>query len=184
MLVARITFLKKEYADKGSLGLLTMQRVVILGRGGAGKSTFAKKLGGTTGLPIVELDKHFWRPGLIPTAREQWIEAQRRLADQPRWIMEGDLGKYDELSVRLQAADTVLILDFSLLLCLVRAMRRSKERLDFWWWLITWRRIERPRIKRIVAHYAGHAEVHVFSNPDQLERYLSSIESGRPEMAE
>jgi len=78
----------------------------------------------------------------------------------------------------------VLILDFSLLLCLVRAMRRSKERLDFWWWLITWRRIERPRIKRIVAQYAGHAEVHVFSNPDQLERYLSSIESGRPEMAE
>ena len=58
--------------------------------------------------------------------------------------MDGDLGKYDELSVRLQAADTVLILDFSLLLCLVRAMRRSKERRDFWWWLITWRRIERP----------------------------------------
>ena len=152
-----------------------MQRVIILGRGGAGKSTFAKKLGGTTGLPVIELDKHFWQPGLIPTPREQWIEAQRRLADQPRWIMDGDLGKYDELSVRLQAADTVLILDFSLLLCLVRAMRRSKERMDFWWWMITWRRIERPRIKRIVAQYAGHAEVHVFSNPDQLERYLTLI---------
>ena len=158
-----------------------MQHVVILGRGGAGKSTFANRLGGTTGLPVVELDKLFWQPGLIPTPRQHWIEAQRRLADQPRWIMDGDLGNYDELSVRLQAADTVLILDFSLRLCLMRAMRRSKERMDFWWWLITWRRIERPRIKRIVAQYAGHADVHVFSNPDQLEQYLSSIASGRPE---
>jgi len=31
-------------------------------------------------------------------------------------------------------------------------------------------------MKRIVARYAGHADVHVFSDPDQLERYLSSID--------
>jgi adenylate kinase family enzyme len=151
-----------------------MQRVVIFGRGGAGKSTFARKLGRKTGLPVVELDKHFWQPGLIPTPRERWIEAQRRLADQPRWIMDGDLGQYDELSVRLQAADTVLILDFPLLLCLARAMRRSKERMDFWWWLVTWRWIGRPKIKRIVAQYARNAAVRLFTSPKQVERYLSS----------
>jgi adenylate kinase family enzyme len=157
-----------------------MKRIVILGRGGAGKSTFARKLGESANLPVVELDKYFWQPGLLPTPRAQWMEIQRKLADQECWIMDGDLGKYDELSVRLQAADTVLILDFPLVLCLVRAMRRSKERMDFWWWLVTWRLIERPRIKRTVARHAGRAEVRVFSSPDQLERYLSSIESGRP----
>src|SRR5262249_799151 len=116
-----------------------------------------------------------WQPALVPTPRAQWIEIQRRLADQECWIMDGDLGKYDEPSVRLQASDTVLILDFSLLLCLMRAMRRSKERMDFWWWLVTWRVIERPKVRRTVAQYAGRAEVHAFSNPAQLERYLSSI---------
>jgi adenylate kinase family enzyme len=121
-----------------------MQRVVILGRGAAGKSTLARKLGETTGLPVVQLDKHFWQPGLVPTPRARWIEIQRSLADQDRWIMDGDLGQYDELGVRLQAADTVLILDFSVLLCLMRAMRRAKERSDFWWWLLTWRWLERP----------------------------------------
>src|SRR5262249_6886188 len=161
-----------------------MQRVVILGRGGAGKSTFARKLGETTGLPVVELDKHFWLPGLLPTPREQWMEVQRRLADPPRWIMDGDLAKYDELSVRLQAADTVLILDFPLLLCLVRAMRRSKERMDFWWWLATWRWIERPKIKRIVAQYARNAAVRVFTNAKQLECYFSSIQGGCSASAE
>ena len=153
-----------------------MKRVVILGRGGAGKSTFARKLGERTGLPVIELDKYFWQPALVPTPRAQWTEIQRKLAHQERWIMDGDLGKYDELGVRLQAADTVLILDFPLLLCLMRAMRRSKERMDFWWGLVTWRLIERPKIKRIVAKYGGRAEVHTFSNPAQLERYLSFVE--------
>jgi adenylate kinase family enzyme len=43
-----------------------MKRVVILGRGGSGKSTLAVKLGEITGLPVVELDKLFWQPGLEP----------------------------------------------------------------------------------------------------------------------
>ena len=43
-----------------------MQRVVILGRGGAGKSTLARRLGELVGLPVIELDKHFWQPGLVP----------------------------------------------------------------------------------------------------------------------
>ena len=154
-----------------------MKRVVILGRGGAGKSTFARKLGERTGLPVIELDKYFWQPALVPTPRAQWTEIQRKLAHQERWIMDGDLGKYDELGVRLQAADTVLILDFPLLLCLMRAMRRSKERMDFWWWLVTWRLIERPKLKRIVAQYAERAEVRVFSSPGQLVRYLSSVDA-------
>jgi adenylate kinase family enzyme len=111
----------------------------------------------------------------FPTPREQWIEAPQKLADEAGWIMDGDLGRYDELSVRLQAADTVLILDFPFLLCLVRAMHRSKERMDFWWWLITWRWIERPKIKRTIAQYAKQAEVRIFSNPEQLERYFSCI---------
>lgn len=40
-----------------------MKRVVILGRGGAGKSTLAARLGEITGLPVIELDKSFWRAG-------------------------------------------------------------------------------------------------------------------------
>jgi hypothetical protein len=114
---------------------------------------------------------------LVPVPRARWIEIQRRLADQERWIMDGDLGKYDELGVRLQAADTVLILDFGVLLCLMRAMRRSKERIDFWWWLLTWRWIERPKIKRAIAEYAARAEVRILSSPEELERFISLKDS-------
>jgi hypothetical protein len=133
-------------------------------------------------LPVVELDKYFWQDGLLPTPPAQWRDIQRKLADQERWIMDGDLGKYDELAIRLQAADTILILDFPLLLCLTRAMRRSKERMDFWWWLVSWRLIERAKIRRLVAQCAGGADVHVFSGPAELERYLSSIAPGQSEI--
>lgn len=51
----------------GSSGTIAvMRRVVILGRGGAGKSTLAATVGTATGLPVVELDRHFWGPGLEP----------------------------------------------------------------------------------------------------------------------
>lgn len=49
-----------------------MKRVIVLGRGGAGKSSFARRLGNTTGIPVVELDKHFWPPDLTPIPRAQW----------------------------------------------------------------------------------------------------------------
>ena len=40
-----------------------MERVMIIGCGGAGKSTLARKLGEKTGLPIVHLDQIWWSPG-------------------------------------------------------------------------------------------------------------------------
>src|SRR6266566_8336584 len=116
-----------------------MQRVVILGRAASGKSTLARRLGAITRLPVMELDKLFWRPGLLPTPREAWSAAQERLAGQEQWIMDGDLGPYDAVQVRLRRADTVILLDFSLFRCACQAITRSRERADFWRWLLTYR---------------------------------------------
>jgi adenylate kinase family enzyme len=41
-----------------------MRRVMMLGRGGAGKSTLARQLAELPGLPVVEPDTLFWRRGL------------------------------------------------------------------------------------------------------------------------
>ena len=71
-----------------------------MGRGAAGKSVLAARLGEITGLPVVELDRHFWSPGLVAISREQWAAAQRGLARPESWIMDGDLGPYDVPRVR------------------------------------------------------------------------------------
>ena len=60
--------------------ILIMERAVVLGRGAAGKSTAALDLGRITGLPVIELDKHFWRPGLAPMPQDEWTQLQHVLA--------------------------------------------------------------------------------------------------------
>jgi adenylate kinase family enzyme len=149
-----------------------VHRVVLLGRGAAGKSTLARRLGAATGLPVVELDRLFWRSDLTPTPPAEWARAQRDLAARPAWIADGDLGPYDVLDVRLAAADTVVLLDFSLARCAWRAVRRSRERADFWRWVVGYRRRWRPRILATVAAVAPTAELHVLRSPRAVRGFL------------
>ena len=72
-----------------------VERVVILGRGGAGKSTLARRLGAATGLAVTELDALFWPPGLAAMDDASWAACQRELVQREAWILDGDLGPYD-----------------------------------------------------------------------------------------
>lgn len=102
-----------------------MRRVVVLGRGGAGKSVVALRIGELARLPVTELDERFWSADLRPTPPARWEEVQRELAAATTWVLDGDLGPYHSLQPRLANADTVVILDFGFLRCAWRAMRRS-----------------------------------------------------------
>ena len=152
-----------------------MKRVVILGPGASGKSTLAQRLGSITGLPVIELDKIFWKPGLVPTPRQEWEKIQSALAERSCWIMDGDLGPYDVVEVRLAAADAVVFLDFSVLRCTWRALHRSYERLDFWLWLIRFRRHSRPLLMRAIAEHAANAKLYIIRTPAALSRFTAEI---------
>jgi len=157
-----------------------MKRAVILGRGASGKSTLARRLGDITGLPVVEVDKIFWQPGLVVTPREQWVAMQEKLVAGEHWIMDGDLGPYDAVEVRLRAADTIIFLDFSLVRCAWRAIRRSRERADFWRWLLAYRYQSRPILRAAIAKHAPNAVLHVFRSPKALGRFLAEAAAVTP----
>ena len=158
-----------------------VKRVIVVGPGAAGKSTLAVRLGQLTGLPVIELDKLFWQPGLAATPREEWAAVQRRLAARESWIMDGDLGPYDVLDVRLRAADTVVFLDFSPFRCAWRAIRRSRERADFWKWLLTYRRRSRPLLLEAIAAHAGDASRYVLPTPRAVRRFVAGVTSDAPD---
>ena len=158
-----------------------MNRVVVLGRGGAGKSTFAARLGDTLDIPVVELDKVFWTPELTPMPKPQWAELQRQLTCGERWILEGDLGPYDALDVRLRAADPVIVLDFSVWRCTWRVLRRSRENTAFWQWLLTYRRRSLPTVLAAISAHARHADHHLLRNSGAAERLLAAAVSRRPD---
>ena len=158
-----------------------MKRVIVVGPGAAGKSTLAARLGEITRLPVIELDKLFWRPGQAPTPRDEWAAIQRRLAAQESWIMDGDLGPYDVLDVRLHAADASGFLDFSPVRCAWRAIRRSPERADFWTWLVLYRRRSRPVLRQAIAAHACDADVYVLPTPRAVRRFIATIASAVPD---
>jgi hypothetical protein len=95
--------------------------------------------------------------------------------------MDGDLGPYDVVDVRLQAADTVVFLDFSPLLCAWRAIRRSRERADFWRWLWSYRRRSRPLLLQAIAVHAGDADIHVLRTPRAVSRFVAQVTPSTPD---
>ena len=102
----------------------SVQRVAVVGSGGAGKSTFSRELGRLVELPVLHIDHHYWRPGLIPTPSDLWRQKVAELAVEDRWVIDGNYG--GSLDIRLQRADTVIILAFSRWRCMSRVLRR-------WW---------------------------------------------------
>ncbi|QQE80495.1 DNA topology modulation protein [Alicyclobacillus sp. SO9] len=102
-----------------------MNRIAIIGSPGAGKSTFARLLGDLTGIEVFHLDGLFWNPGWVETPRAAWIQLQEKLVQRPSWIIDGNYGS--TMDIRIQAADTVIFLDFPRYICLWRAIKRAVQ---------------------------------------------------------
>jgi adenylate kinase family enzyme len=100
-----------------------MQRVLVIGSPGAGKSTLATEIARRVGLPLVHLDRHYWRAEWIEPDKEEWARQVEGLAAGGSWVMDGNYG--GTLAMRLARADTVIWLDFPVWLCVWRILRRA-----------------------------------------------------------
>jgi hypothetical protein len=101
-----------------------MEKIVIIGSPGAGKSTLARKLKSILKIKVVHLDRIFWRPGWIEKPRDIRIEILDKIVQEKRWIIEGT---YLSLSKpRLDAADTIIFLDIDPLICLRQIFQRHQ----------------------------------------------------------
>ena len=105
---------------------LVGRRVVVTGMAGAGKSTFSRALSAKTGLPVIHLDVHFWKPGWVPTPDDEWREKERELLAGEEWIVDGNY--HVTLVQRLERADTVVFLDTPWWICARRAFARGVRR--------------------------------------------------------
>ena len=162
-----------------------MKRVLVLGRGGSGKSALARQLGEVTGLPVIELDTLFWQDGLTAMDTAQWAAVQQELSQRDTWIIDGDLGPYDEaLDIRLRAADTIIILNLSFPRAAWRTLRRGRERAGYWRWVWAYRRHYLPRVMKMTGENAPDAQVQVLRSPGVIRRFvgeLGAAQDGRGE---
>ena len=66
------------------------QKVLVLGCGGAGKSTFAVSMGARFSLPVVHLDRLWWLPGWVERSREEFDGMLAAELAKPAWVMDGN----------------------------------------------------------------------------------------------
>jgi adenylate kinase family enzyme len=171
-----------------------VERILIIGAGGSGKSHLARKLAAILPLPVIHLDQVFWRPGWGEIPREEWPGLVAAKLARPRWIMEGDY--LDTLDLRLAACDAVVFLRLSRVLCLWRAVVRTYKHKLFPRPDVPEGCVERlnvPFLKRIWHHPEGEApqilkqlrnlgparDVRVLKSPREVASFLKSIRTAQ-----
>jgi adenylate kinase family enzyme len=103
-----------------------MKRIAVTGPAGAGKSRLARELGDALGIRVLHLDTLFWKPGWIPTPRNEFEAMQRRELAADSWIVDAQFDGM--LPDWIYAADTVVFVDTSLLRSLWRVSKRRLNR--------------------------------------------------------
>jgi adenylate kinase family enzyme len=167
-----------------------MRRVLVVGCGGAGKTTFARRLAEKLALPVVHLDSHFWRPRWQAPDRETWREQVVALAARPEWVMDGNYSNtYD---IRMPRADYLVWLDYPRRICMRRVITRmvrgyGRTRIDmaencpehfdlaFLRYVWNFPHAHRPRIVAGIAQYGGNLHMATLSSDRDAEKFLSTL---------
>jgi hypothetical protein len=76
-------------------------------------------------IPVIHLDLHSWNPGWLRVPELEFVEKQRVLLGDERWIVDSNDVDNDLLC---QRADTLVVLDTPWWLCAWRAFRRGLRR--------------------------------------------------------
>ena len=168
-----------------------MQRILVIGSGGSGKTTLARQIAHRLELPLVHLDALYWQPGWRATEKPTWEAIVGEIVSAPRWVMDGNYG--GTLDLRLARCDTVVFLDLPRVVCLWRVVKRwlrfrgrarpdmtqdCPERIDWefirWIWTYPGRR--RARILRRLDSIRGDQRAIVLSSDAQILRFLAELQ--------
>ena len=166
-----------------------MRRVLVLGCPGAGKSTLARSLGETLSLPVVHLDKLWWKSGWVNRTEGEFDALLDAVLLGEEWVIDGNYLR--TLPRRLERCDAVVLLDYPRRVCLLRALRRilswrgrtrpdmaadCPERLDgeFVRWIWEFHRTQRPQVLELLDGWTG--ELRVFRSPKDCARFLAKLE--------
>ena len=170
-----------------------MKKVLVIGSGGSGKTTFSKRLAARTGLPLIHLDQLFWRPGWEPTPDAEWDRRIAELSARDAWIMDGNYGR--TIATRMAAADTVIFLDLPRLVCTWRIVQRQiryagrsrpdsapgcPERLtwEFVSWVWTYPSRRRPEMMQRLDAVRSTKKVVILKSQREVDAFVASVARG------
>ena len=159
-----------------------MEKVIVIGCPGSGKSTFARKLRDKTALPLFYLDRIWHKPDKTTVTREEFDRALGEIIRQERWIIDGNYSR--TLAMRLDACDTVFLFDLPLDVCLAGAASRiNTVREDLPWvetefdpefrqWIEDFPTNSLPKIYEKLKPYSDTKRIVIFRSREEADDFL------------
>ena len=172
-----------------------MERVIVIGCPGSGKSTLSRELHRITGLPLYHLDLLRWNADRTFVSRETLLEKLSPILASERWIIDGNYASTMEL--RLQACDTVIFLDYPAEVCEGGYLgRRGVPRPDMPWterddeideeflsMIRNYGRDNRPAVLELLEKYSEKRRF-VFRTREEAEAFLHRLAHEKPHVGE
>lgn len=167
-----------------------MKRILVIGPGGAGKSTFSTRLGELLRLEVIHLDSLYWKSGWIESDKADWATTVGRLLERETWVMDGNYS--GTLASRIAACDTVMFLDLPRMTCIWRVFRRALKyrnrtrpdmapgcpeqlSLEFMLWIWDYPSKSRPKVLRLLDECDTNTTIIRLRTPNEIERFLDDL---------
>ncbi len=167
-----------------------MRRILVIGSGGAGKSTFSRRLSDILDIEVIHLDKEHWKAGWVEPPKDVWRSKVEELVGGDTWIMDGNFS--GTLNVRIAACDTVVFLDLPRALCLWRVLKRvakyrgthrpdmaegCHEKLDltFLLWIWNYSSRTRPKVLGLIEEHSRSKLIVRLRSREAVKEFLSEV---------
>ena len=98
------------------------KRIMIFGKPGSGKSTFAIKISKKLQIPVYHLDKYFFVHNWIERNYQEFLVIQQNIVEKEEWIIDGNSIK--SLEIRYVRADCIIYFNYSRVICYWRIFKR------------------------------------------------------------
>lgn len=167
-----------------------MKRIAVVGCPGTGKTTFSRRLGQKTSLPVVHLDYYYHQKKYnYYHDKEAWVKRVEQLINQDKWIIDGNYKSTFEL--RFKRADTIIFLDYPRRVAMYGAIKRrvehrnklreempsdwkEKANLEFLRYVWNFKKKHRGKILEALDK-AKAQDILTFTNRQQAEEYLNAL---------
>ena len=159
-----------------------MQRIIVIGCPGSGKSTVSRALHNKTGIPLYHLDMMYWKADKTTVEKSVFLERLSDVLKKDDWIIDGNYGSTMEL--RMAACDTVIFLDYPLEVCLDGIKeRRGKPRSDMPWieteedaefieFIKSYNEQQKPKVLELLEKY-GDKNIVILESREQADAFLN-----------